>query len=79
MIALDDAEAAHAELLRRRVFVSRYGDRPRVSLHFYNDQSDIDQLVDITAPQRHLALLTRAFSSAAYWAFSRTCAAIAPM
>jgi len=50
MIALDDAEAAHAELLRRRVFVSRFGDRLRVSLHFYNDQSDIDRLVDITAP-----------------------------
>ncbi len=54
MIALDDAEAAHAELLRRRVFVSRYGDRLRISLHFYNDESDIDrlidELVDIAAP-----------------------------
>jgi selenocysteine lyase/cysteine desulfurase len=54
MIALDDAETVHAELLRRRVFVSRYGDRLRVSLHFYNDESDIgrliDALVDITAP-----------------------------
>ena len=54
MIALDDAETVHAELLRRRVFVSRYGDRLRVSLHFYNDESDIDRLVDalvdVTAP-----------------------------
>ncbi len=54
IIALDAAEAAHAELLRRRVFVSRYGDSLRVSLHFYNDESDverlIDELVDITTP-----------------------------
>ena len=54
IIALDAAEAAHAELLRRRDFVSRYGDSLRVSLHFYNDESDverlIDELVDITTP-----------------------------
>lgn len=54
MIALDDAEAAHAELMRRRIFVSRYGDRLRISLHFYNDESDVDRLIDalldITAP-----------------------------
>ena len=46
MIALDDAETTHAELLRRRVFVSRYGDRLRVSLHFYNDESDVDRQLD---------------------------------
>jgi selenocysteine lyase/cysteine desulfurase len=40
--------------MRRRIFVSRLGDRLRVSLHFYNDESDVDRLidalVDITAP-----------------------------
>ena len=54
LIALDDADTAHAELTRRRIFVSRFADRLRVSLHFYNDESDIDglvgALVEITAP-----------------------------
>ena len=54
LIALDVAETAHAELMRRRIFVSRFDDSLRVSLHFYNDESDIDGLIDalveITAP-----------------------------
>ena len=45
MIAFDDAVTAHADLMRRRVFVSHYGDRLRVSLHAYNDESDIDAFI----------------------------------
>ncbi|MDA8204635.1 MAG: aminotransferase class V-fold PLP-dependent enzyme [Thermaerobacter sp.] len=45
-IHAEDAERIAAHLSSQRIFVSPRGDAVRISLHFYNNQEDIDRVVD---------------------------------
>ena len=45
MVAMDDADGVAARLKERGVFTSARGGKLRLSLHFYNNEDDIDALL----------------------------------
>lgn len=55
-LACDDAEAVAAFLAERRIFVSPRGRAVRVSLHYYNNETDINRLVGALAEYRHRSM-----------------------
>lgn len=45
LIAMDDPDGVAARLQERGVFTSARGGKLRLSLHYYNNQDDIDTLI----------------------------------
>jgi selenocysteine lyase/cysteine desulfurase len=47
-VAIEDADpnALAAKLAERRIWTAPRGDLLRLSLHYYNDRSDVDAAVD---------------------------------
>jgi len=55
LVAVPDPDAAHAYLVERGVHVTRKPEGLRVSTHFYNDESDVDALIDALTAFREQA------------------------
>ena len=45
LVVMDDADGVAAELTKRRVYTSARGGKLRLSLHYYNNEDDIDALI----------------------------------